>query len=177
VGRAQVDADQEPRRSPQDAHLGARCAGTKDRASPEAGAPVTLYRLCSVCGVQIPQYPHTRGPCQECRRERERKRGKTKARGYDAEHKRLSKLAIAQHPFCVDCGATEDLVGDHIVPYSRGGLNVLSNYAVRCRSCNTARGNRESVFLTGQRRDPTPALREKHSAGVPSPSKDFPGIG
>jgi 5-methylcytosine-specific restriction protein A len=130
-----------------------------------------LVRLCSVCGVQIPQFPHTRGPCPECKRERERKRGKTRARGYDAEHKRLSKLAIAAHPFCVDCGATEDLVGDHIVPHSKGGLNVLSNYEVRCRSCNTARGNRESVFLRGQGRDPTPALREKHCAGVPSLQK------
>jgi 5-methylcytosine-specific restriction endonuclease McrA len=89
----------------------------------------------------------------------------------------VSKLAIEAHPFCVDCGTTEDLVGDHIVPRSQGGQNVLSNYAVRCRSCNTARGNRKSGFLRGQGRDPKLALREKHSAGVPSPSKDLPGIG
>jgi 5-methylcytosine-specific restriction endonuclease McrA len=120
-------------------------------------------RLCSVCGIQIPAYPHTRGPCQNCKRERDRRRGKTRARGYDAEHKRLSKLAIAAHPFCADCNATEDLVGDHIIPRSKGGLNVLSNYAVRCRSCNTARRNREGVFLRGQARDPETRFREKNT--------------
>jgi 5-methylcytosine-specific restriction endonuclease McrA len=131
-----------------------------------------LVRLCPACGCHLP-YPG-RGKCRDCQREYERKRGKTRVRGYDAEHKRLSKLAIAAHPFCVDCGTTEDLVGDHIVPRSQGGQNILSNYAVRCRSCNTARRNREPAFLSGISRDPKPALREKHCAGVPSPSKFSP---
>ncbi len=124
---------------------------------------MTLLRLCPACGRTLPTVPHTKGKCQDCRREYDRKRGKTRARGYDSEHKRLAKLAIAAHPYCVDCNATEDLTGDHIVPKSRGGLNVLANYAVRCRSCNVARRNREAPFLRVEDRDPGLVRREKHS--------------
>ena len=124
---------------------------------------MTLVRLCPACGRTLPAVPHTRGKCRDCQREYDRKRGKTQARGYDNEHKRLSKLAIAQHPYCVDCGTTEDLTGDHVIPSSRGGLNVLSNYAVRCRSCNTARRNREAAFLESPDSDPGPEFREKQT--------------
>ena len=124
---------------------------------------MTLVRLCPACGCFLPAVPHTNGKCVDCRREYDRKRGKTRARGYDSEHKRLAKLAIAAHPYCVDCNATEDLTGDHIVPKSRGGLNVLTNYAVRCRSCNTARRNREAGFLRATAGDPGLVLREKQS--------------
>jgi len=136
---------------------------------------VILMRLCPRCPALLP-YPG-RGPCPDCKRAETRKRGKTRDRGYNAEHKRLSKLAIAAHPHCTDCHATEDLVGDHIIPRSQGGLNVLSNYEVRCRSCNTARRNREGSFLDASIRDPELASRERKSVGVPSPSKDFPEIG
>ena len=125
---------------------------------------MTLLRLCPACGCTLPTVPHTKGKCQDCRRAYDRKRGKTRARGYDSEHKRLSKLAIAAHPFCIDCGATQDLTGDHIVPKSRGGLNVLTNYAVRCRSCNTARRNREAAFLEAPAGDPGPENGEKQTA-------------
>jgi 5-methylcytosine-specific restriction endonuclease McrA len=61
-------------------------------------------------------------------------------RGYDAEHKRLSKLAIAAHPYCVDCNATEDLVGDHIIPRSQRGLNVLSKLRVSLSKLQQRKG-------------------------------------
>lgn len=38
---------------------------------------------------------------------------------------------------------------DHLVPTSKGGRNVLSNYAVRCWACNSARQNRELFFSVG----------------------------
>ena len=58
-----------------------------------------------------------------------------------------------------DCGTTQDLTADHIVPRSRGGQNVLSNYAVRCRRCNSRRGAR---FLERQHGDPSASSpREK----------------
>lgn len=136
---------------------------------------MALVRLCLRCPALLP-YPG-RGPCPDCKRAETRKRGKTRARGYDAEHKRLSKLAIAAHPYCVDCNATEDLVGDHIIPRSKGGLNMLFNYEVRCRSCNSARGNREGQFLDASIRDPALASRETKSVGVPRPQKEIPSIG
>jgi 5-methylcytosine-specific restriction endonuclease McrA len=128
------------------------------------------------CGDLIDATPHRRGKCKPCQREYDRKRGKTRTRGYDAEHKRLRKLAIERSPVCVDCGATERLTADHIVPRSEGGLNVLSNYAVRCLSCNVARRNRKPAFLTTKNSDPTPALRETN-ASSPRKVEKTPSIG
>ena len=43
---------------------------------------------------------------------------------------------------CVDCGTTERLSQDHVVPISRGGLDDISNIVPRCVSCNSRKGNR-----------------------------------
>jgi 5-methylcytosine-specific restriction endonuclease McrA len=48
----------------------------------------------------------------------------------------MVKLAIRAQPYCGRCGSTEDLTGDHIVPFSQGGMDVPSNIRVLCRSCN-----------------------------------------
>lgn len=41
---------------------------------------------------------------------------------------------------CLQCGATEDLTLDHIVPYSLGGPDTFENLRTLCRSCNSRRG-------------------------------------
>lgn len=43
---------------------------------------------------------------------------------------------------CQLCGATDALSLDHIVPFSRGGLDTIENLRVLCRLCNSRRGNR-----------------------------------
>jgi hypothetical protein len=45
---------------------------------------------------------------------------------------------------CVDCGSTEKLELDHVLPISRGGKSELSNLAVRCRSCNRRKRSRDA---------------------------------
>ena len=104
-----------------------------------------LGRLCRHCGSFVSE---DEGPFHvECgkRYEREKSRrrrarkGTTSQRGYDTTHQELREIAIAQHPYCTDCGTTVDLCADHFVPTSRGGRNVLSNYEVRCRGCNNKR--------------------------------------
>jgi 5-methylcytosine-specific restriction endonuclease McrA len=42
-------------------------------------------------------------------------------------------------------GSRESLTADHIIPRSRGGQNVLSNYRVLCGRCNYGRGNRDTL--------------------------------
>ena len=102
--------------------------------------PVRLCRYCSRICTEGRWHAECNRAYQRAksRRHRERK-GTTSQRGYDAVHQALRKVAIARHPYCADCGTTEDLCADHIVPTSKGGKNALSNYQVRCRSCNTAR--------------------------------------
>lgn len=45
-------------------------------------------------------------------------------------------------PWCLDCGATDDLCTDHIIPIAdRPDLAFEElNVTVRCRSCNGRRG-------------------------------------
>lgn len=43
---------------------------------------------------------------------------------------------------CAECGSTEDITVDHIVPLSREGSDELNNLRLLCRSCNSRKGNR-----------------------------------
>lgn len=106
-----------------------------------------MLKTCAGCSKIIP-VTSKRGRCDECRRDYERQRrqwrGKTAARGYGSEWRRLVRIAIAMHPYCVDCRHTgsrdNPLTGDHIIPLAQGGQNNLGNIAVRCRVCNGRRG-------------------------------------
>ena len=40
---------------------------------------------------------------------------------------------------CVYCGASDDLLVDHVIPRSRGGGNTAANLAAACRSCNSSK--------------------------------------
>lgn len=119
--------------------------GRQTSRRPPSGGPteVALVRLCRHCGrLTTEGYFHVEcGKAHEREKSRRRRarKGTTSQRGYDVTHQRLSKLAIAQHPWCVDCGTSGDLCGDHIIPTSRGGRNTLDNYEVRCRGCNNSR--------------------------------------
>jgi len=41
---------------------------------------------------------------------------------------------------CSQCGATENLTIDHIIPISKDGTNDLDNLQVLCLSCNCKKG-------------------------------------
>lgn len=43
---------------------------------------------------------------------------------------------------CLHCGADEHLSLDHIVPWSKGGRDDLTNLQTLCRSCNSSKGDR-----------------------------------
>lgn len=43
---------------------------------------------------------------------------------------------------CVQCGATEFLELDHIIPYSQGGATSVKNLQLLCRPCNQEKRDR-----------------------------------
>lgn len=43
---------------------------------------------------------------------------------------------------CIQCGATEYLEYDHIIPFSKGGATSVNNLQLLCRKCNLAKSDR-----------------------------------
>ncbi len=43
---------------------------------------------------------------------------------------------------CLHCGALDDLTLDHIVPWSTGGMDDITNLQTLCRPCNSRKGAR-----------------------------------
>jgi 5-methylcytosine-specific restriction protein A len=97
-----------------------------------------MKRVCSGCG-KITE----KRRCPDCQRKYEAQRGPRTMKGrYDGGWVKLVARAKKEHPWCVVCGATEDLTGDHIVPLRAGGRNVRSNVQVLCRTHNSSKGAR-----------------------------------
>ena len=74
---------------------------------------------------------------------------------YGDDWKTVSKDFKASAPkFCKKCGTggdkTNPLCTDHIIPLSKGGRNIKSNFRVLCTNCNLAR-NRGGVKIARSR--------------------------
>lgn len=85
--------------------------------------------------------------CNECKpppRPQHHQLGTTE-RGYDTAWRKLSERARRMQPWCLDCGATENLTTDHSAEAwarKHDGLTIrLCDVDVLCSDCNTARGS------------------------------------
>jgi predicted kinase len=83
--------------------------------------------------------PGGRGRCAAHAR---RERPSNAERGYGGDWSERSLEQRRREPRCAACGATSDLVADHVVNGDRRLLQTL------CRACNTAKRNRERAPLT-----------------------------
>lgn len=106
-----------------------------------------LKAICSICGAAY-ERDMERAQCETCKPKddgaREVDRGNRHERGYDNTWQRLSKRARQLQPFCLDCGATDDLTGDHTEEAWKrreaGKVIRLQDIEVVCRRCNSERG-------------------------------------
>ncbi len=58
-----------------------------------------------------------------------------------ARHERWhQKLSDDFGKGCANCGATESLVLDHIIPIAKGGRSALDNLQLLCAECNRLKG-------------------------------------
>ncbi|KAA1248799.1 HNH endonuclease [Mycobacterium simiae] len=59
-----------------------------------------------------------------------------------ARWKAASASARRRQPWCLDCGAVEDLTVDHVISIDEDPSLAYEplNFAVRCRPCNSRRG-------------------------------------
>ena len=70
----------------------------------------------------------------------------------------VRRLSLSQGYACVTCRRDLRVVGyhvDHIVPVSKGGLNVASNIQLLCPRCNLRKGARMTGRMTGRMRHPS----------------------
>lgn len=46
---------------------------------------------------------------------------------------------------CAECGTTERIEADHVIPISRGGQHSIGNLQPLCKSCNSSKCDRLNV--------------------------------
>jgi 5-methylcytosine-specific restriction endonuclease McrA len=108
--------------------------------------------------------------------DRERKKQRQLDRAYAmmnapaAESKREGipqdvKLAVwkAYDGRCANCGSTELLEFDHVVPLAMGGSNTVTNLQLLCADCNREKGGSLVEPRTGRRVEP------RQAGGAPPP--------
>jgi 5-methylcytosine-specific restriction endonuclease McrA len=54
----------------------------------------------------------------------------------------LSQMVWFYGPNCMQCGSSDRLHIDHVVPVSKGGDNGIWNLQLLCQGCNLRKGNR-----------------------------------
>ena len=65
----------------------------------------------------------------------------------DAQKRRVYEKQQHKCPYCQKSGidaeyAFEEMEGDHIIPWSKGGRTVEDNLQMLCKKCNNDKGNR-----------------------------------
>src|SRR5687768_2153712 len=54
----------------------------------------------------------------------------------------LKHLRVTQSHQCPHCERKVKLIVDHVVPFSRGGNNEITNICLICRRCNSSKGDK-----------------------------------
>lgn len=76
-------------------------------------------------------------------------------------------LEITGHK-CLKCGATENLVKDHIIPIYQGGSDSLRNLQSLCSQCNSGKGPERSDYRLSLSKDVIECLRKRLPKCLPN---------
>ena len=77
---------------------------------------------------------------QRYRKQYDKKRGSSYARGYGSDWQRLSKYVRANEPMCRLCKMNLADCVDHIIPLSKGGERMdMDNLQPLCNKCHAAK--------------------------------------
>lgn len=71
-----------------------------------------------------------------------RKEYNRRQRIYRQARKHKPHLMEQDGAHCQECGTTENLVVDHIIPLARGGSNEIDNLQLLCWHCNSSKAAR-----------------------------------
>lgn len=98
-----------------------------------------LTKPCIQCGDDaLPG----KSRCPACRLPRTNKSTPNGHARNTARWQKLRAKCVAMMPWCLDCGRTEQLEADHVVPVAVApelAYDIL-NLTTRCRTCNAKRG-------------------------------------
>ncbi len=59
--------------------------------------------------------------------------------------KSIKTILYSHNPYCFYCKtllSKKEITLDHIIPQSRGGLNIIENLVIACFRCNQSKGNK-----------------------------------
>jgi len=56
-------------------------------------------------------------------------------------HRALRAFVLRRDGVCVECGASENLVADHVISRRNGGAHHPENLVALCESCNATKAN------------------------------------
>lgn len=65
-----------------------------------------------------------------------RRRARMRKVGGTVRIREWFELLKQQGNKCLKCGSTENLTADHVIPISKGGLNLAENIQILCKHCN-----------------------------------------
>lgn len=106
-------------------------------------------RVCSVSGCPLLVQ---RGPmCAQHKQDKDRARGTSSERGYDARHREWRERILARDPWCA-CGCGQrSTVADHITPIRQGGARFdMRNGQGMAETCHNRKRQRESEEARGR---------------------------
>jgi 5-methylcytosine-specific restriction protein A len=105
---------------------------------------------CGAFAIPGSKHGRCRAHTTDTYRRIERRRGTAKARGYDADWRRVRNAVLHDHPFCVVCKDANVVQlaqeVDHVVPLAHGGARLdRANLQPLCRDCHQSKTSGENA--------------------------------